>query len=258
MWRESSNMNLSATKDVWDLRAKEFNGKDKNARMDEVIEFLLSKNIVNKSSEILDIGCGPGKYSVEFSKKSKYVTGIDISPNMIKYARENAEKLNIRNISFDAVPWQHIDLNQRAWNNRFDLVFASMSPAIDSKDTLVKMNEASKGYCFLSGFVTREDEVRDTINRLSSKGKYINNWGIKMYCAFNILWQLGIYPEIYYRDVQWENKRRLEDAINVYTVHIKEEPQIVYDIKNYLNSISKDGIIVENTKAKIGWMIWRV
>jgi len=36
---------------------------------------------------ILDLGCGPGYYVEEFAKRGKRSTGIDISPEMIEYAR---------------------------------------------------------------------------------------------------------------------------------------------------------------------------
>ncbi len=46
---------------------------------------------------LLDLGCGPGLYTERFSKVGYQVTGIDISQNSIKYAKQSAtnQKLSI-------------------------------------------------------------------------------------------------------------------------------------------------------------------
>jgi ubiquinone/menaquinone biosynthesis C-methylase UbiE len=53
----------------------------------------LLKNIHGKS--LIDIGCGPGVYSVEFAKRGANVVGIDISGKMLDKARDNAKKTNM-------------------------------------------------------------------------------------------------------------------------------------------------------------------
>jgi ubiquinone/menaquinone biosynthesis C-methylase UbiE len=45
---------------------------------------------------LIDIGCGPGAYSVEFAKRGAKVHGVDISQKMLDKARENAETVNVR------------------------------------------------------------------------------------------------------------------------------------------------------------------
>ena len=50
-------------------------------------------NLLGKS--LIDIGCGPGVYSVEFAKRGADVFGLDISRKMLDKARSNAEIANI-------------------------------------------------------------------------------------------------------------------------------------------------------------------
>ena len=45
---------------------------------------------------LIDIGCGPGVYSVEFAKRGADVLGIDISQGMLDKARNNAETANVK------------------------------------------------------------------------------------------------------------------------------------------------------------------
>jgi ubiquinone/menaquinone biosynthesis C-methylase UbiE len=45
---------------------------------------------------LIDIGCGPGVYSVEFAKRGANVLGLDISRKMLNKARNNAKMTNAK------------------------------------------------------------------------------------------------------------------------------------------------------------------
>ncbi len=45
-----------------------------------------------KNKTVLDIGCGGGRNSIPLAKMGAKVTGIDISPQMLDFARKNAKK----------------------------------------------------------------------------------------------------------------------------------------------------------------------
>lgn len=74
----------------------------------------LIQHFVNKNSEILEIGCGTGKYTGILKKNAKRICGIDISPKMIDVAKKSnsdvrfivgdSEKLlDFKNEEFDVV-----------------------------------------------------------------------------------------------------------------------------------------------------------
>ena len=41
------------------------------------------------TDRILDVGCGDGKFTAEFSDKVSFVLGIDASPSMVESARQD-------------------------------------------------------------------------------------------------------------------------------------------------------------------------
>jgi ubiquinone/menaquinone biosynthesis C-methylase UbiE len=45
--------------------------------------------------EALDVGCGTGVYTEEISRFSKMCIGLDLSENMIEYAKKRREGLNL-------------------------------------------------------------------------------------------------------------------------------------------------------------------
>jgi SAM-dependent methyltransferase len=256
----------SACQAFWDSRAKEFNqgtysGKG-NAHLNRMLALLTSKDMLTCESDVLDIGCGPGKYTVEFAKRSKSVVGVDIAPKMIECAKENAVLEGLVNTEFKVADWEDFDISSYGWHKRFDLVVASMCPAINSKAALEKMVNASRGYCFLSSFVERTDAVKDHLSKYivwqNTKGGY----GKAIYCSFNILWLMAFHPEITYIDTVWEHEMTVNKAVDFYCAYFemtqKVSPEQRSHIQNYLERISENGLVKETIKAKIAWMIWKV
>jgi SAM-dependent methyltransferase len=46
--------------------------------------------------EVIDLGCGAGNYAIYLAHKGFNVTGVDISPTAIKFAKENAKKKKVK------------------------------------------------------------------------------------------------------------------------------------------------------------------
>jgi 2-polyprenyl-3-methyl-5-hydroxy-6-metoxy-1,4-benzoquinol methylase len=73
-------------------------------------DFIEQEISSDRSIKILDIGCGTGRHSIELTKRGYSVTGVDLSENQIKRAREKAQEARVtvdfqiqdaRNLSFD-------------------------------------------------------------------------------------------------------------------------------------------------------------
>ena len=58
-------------------------------------DFIEKEVNFNKSTGILDIGCGTGRHSIELSKRGYTVTGIDLSESQLKQARFKASRQNL-------------------------------------------------------------------------------------------------------------------------------------------------------------------
>jgi 2-polyprenyl-3-methyl-5-hydroxy-6-metoxy-1,4-benzoquinol methylase len=55
---------------------------------------------VDRSMSVLDLGCGVGRYSIEFAKRCNSVLAVDYAPTFIEYANKVAEERGIKNITF--------------------------------------------------------------------------------------------------------------------------------------------------------------
>lgn len=68
---------------------------DELIRNDGVIEKILDNGGVKKGASVLDVACGTGVLFPDYIKRGVNVTGIDISPEMVKNAREKFPGINV-------------------------------------------------------------------------------------------------------------------------------------------------------------------
>ncbi len=264
LWKEVNSDERSykkGDKTVWDRRVDEFNWDGPDERIPLITGLLLEKQMLKPDSTVLDIGCGPGKFAIEWARTANSVTGVDISPKMVQAAIANAAAAGAGNTDFREVDWHTADLTELQWEKKFSLVTAIMSPALESKEGLDKILEASSECGLLCHFVERSDSILDQLKRMLDR-QAVNEFGnIGLYCSFNILWHYKMFPEIAYFDTERERIRTLAEAHRHYLnrLAIKEEltPAQQSAILEFLQSQAENGMVKEKTTAKIACVYWR-
>ena len=78
-------------------------------------DFIEKEIAYNKNLKILDIGCGTGRHSIELAKRGYNIMGVDLSDSMLKQARKNAEKENVK------VVFEQHDARNLPFKSEFDL-----------------------------------------------------------------------------------------------------------------------------------------
>jgi SAM-dependent methyltransferase len=83
---------------------------DAASRRPETIErtvaWMVRRLALPTDAAILDLGCGPGLYTLRLSRLGYTVTGVDFSPNSIQYARQQAQ--------IEGLPITYFDQDYRA------------------------------------------------------------------------------------------------------------------------------------------------
>jgi SAM-dependent methyltransferase len=85
---------LERSRAAWDARAERWHARaevnamaaDRGAEVDRIWDALR----LSRGARLLDAGCGSGQWAVAFAERGARVTGIDLSPEMIRLAREHA------------------------------------------------------------------------------------------------------------------------------------------------------------------------
>lgn len=69
-----------------------------------------------KPKRVLDLACGEGTFAVEIAKRGYQVTGVDLSPDMLRFAREKAKEAGVD------VKFIEQDMRDLQLDEKFDLV----------------------------------------------------------------------------------------------------------------------------------------
>jgi SAM-dependent methyltransferase len=103
---------LEHSRTAWDNRAEWWHARaeanalaaDRGAELDRIWDALR----LNRDARLLDAGCGSGQWAIAFAERGARVTGVDLSPEMIRLARDAA---NAR--GFD-IEWRTGDVTRLA------------------------------------------------------------------------------------------------------------------------------------------------
>ena len=255
------NMNdeLEKIRKYWNFRAEGFNDSDIPSEKTNAFLRGLKERGMLCGGRSIDIGCGTGSYTAALAEYFDFVLGVDISDEMIAYARKRKADNAIKNIGFRLGSWQEADIAQNGWEKSFDLAVAHMSPAVDSVETLEKMRSVSKKFCAVTKTVSRKSPIRGRVAEIC--GLKEDNCGRReMLAILDYLWQNGITPEIFYEKEVWTSELTAERAAEGYIRTLSLDGGIkdgaVEEIKRYFESIAENGMIRENTDVIICTVYW--
>jgi len=139
---------FSNEKEKWDIKSQNFPRYKDNTFQKDIIKILQKENYLKNEFTILDIGCGTGVYTIELAKNASKVIALDISSKMLKFLEEDAKKEGVENISIKYSTWEEF----KNIPNSFDLVYASLTPAIRTEEDYNKMMETSQKYLAYLGW----------------------------------------------------------------------------------------------------------
>jgi SAM-dependent methyltransferase len=205
----------------WDSRAENYSkmqNKQREGMPPKVIEHLIRNKLIDKKTKVLDIGGGSGRYAIPLAQVADRVVLTDISAKMLEYAEANAKKEGLDNLEYVKLDLDKANIREMGWNEKFDLVFASMCPAIRNEQALDKMMEASKGSCYIGQYIAMTDNIIEAImGELDlSRRDDPHNDRDSVYAIFNILWLKGYEPEISYIREETEEEIAFEELKKMY------------------------------------------
>lgn len=252
--------------DFWNKRAPSFNNHARREESRElrrrVVENIARKAGLDQSGAVLDIGCGPGNHALEMAHLAGSVEAFDIAPKMIALAQENAVQDGCTNTHFQVLDWNSADLDSLGWRKKFQLVFASRTPAVNDRSALEKMIAASCGSCCMITQVATQHSVRDCLKPLVDWDEHKERISRSFYCVFNLLWLMGYYPEIQYMERTWDSDSSLEEAELIYLRHFEKIGPLTHQQKQSLTQklveVSRNGRVYESVQSKLAIMFWTV
>lgn len=259
-WVQGS-INVDEMLNLWDSMAEQYKEREiPEQSTSRLLQIFHEKKMLQPDYEVLDIGCGTGRYSFAISDQVKSVVGLDFSNKMISYGKEIQENLGIQNIEMIQADWITLDLEEKGLAGRFDLVFANMAPAISSAVALRKMIEAGKGFFVLSKPTKRSDWVFDEIRNGIGRGIKTQGMDEDIAYSFAFLWNCGFEPEIEYEKQRFVSLKKTEDVIYQYSTRLRSErPMSTIEetlVREMLRKKAVDDHIKEIITTTVVYLSW--
>lgn len=262
LWKPETNNKESGLR-WWNGKAEHFSAMEPATAEKQLgMGIIQSQNMVFKGCTALDVGCGGGRFSFALEAMGADVTATDFSPEMIRMAIGAGQSRSSK-VQFSVDDWHTINLKEKNWHKKFDLVLANMTPAVVSADTFLKLIEASRNWVLMVKPTRRVNLVLDELNRLVKADRDSKALDDTLAYAFDLAWLTGGRPRLEYEDEVWEMELPLEKAVEEYTyridsMHVLSERDKA-TIREYLESIADhSGNVHETTNTTIAAMYWQV
>lgn len=251
--------------EFWNKRSENYSRNiDKDQRkkkIDEILEFLEEAGFNPEGSRVLDIGCGPGTLSLPLSKFGAEVTALDISSGMLNRLKDTVTKEALP-VDIIECSWWTADIDELGFRKEYDLVIASMTPAIRDIENFDKMIACSKNLCYYSNFLRRGEDraYRDIRSSILGENSVYNMNGMNY--PFMYLYLSGYMPSVRINHSKWNEetswREAAEQAIEFIGRGRDFDDETKEKIIDYYQNASPDGIYRSESDVYTGMMIWEV
>lgn len=139
-------------REFWNAKARTFPRYEEGADTYEarMLRLIRENGVDPRGKRILDVGCGSGMYTIRLAQEARSVLAVDISDEMLRILADDAAAMRLANITCVRSGWDVFETDER-----FDIVFASMTPAVNDDQTREKLLRFSDAWVVFMGFTER-------------------------------------------------------------------------------------------------------
>jgi len=223
----------------------------------ELVHGWCEEGLLDQGSLVLDIGCGPGTYTLPLGEQAGKVVAMDTSANMLRMLNEEAQRQGLQNIRPYHANWNHINPQ-----GEYDLVFAANSPAIHNRKTLLKISEASRRCCMLICYAGKETPALRHHLWQAVMGEKLQGNTSDISYPFNILYREGFFPNLRFHRQEYSYTENVDRVLENYRVYFqifgKKGLSVERILEDCVKEYSVNGLVQETVAYKQAVMWWPV
>ena len=208
----NEGFDMSADIALWNSFSKQSPQRD-DASMNEdanyIIAWIESHGITFENYSLLDIGCGTGAFTIALAEKNAHVTALDISYDMLKIVNEKSEQKGLSSF----ITLQHANWNTFNPTQTFDIVLASMTPAISSQIDIESMIQSTKSLGIFVGWKKyHNNTLLDVMLLAHNAPDQPSNQSIEVKGFLHTLEKASIAYNVHYFPTTWKRTYTYEEA----------------------------------------------
>lgn len=126
----------------WDEYSDQYSGFQQGDIPLRVVDRLLDLGILRPGDRVLEIGSGPGTYSLELAPRVGSLTCMDTSPRMLDRLFASAEERGLTNMERLLQDW-----NSYVPGKGYDACMATLCPGTGTPESIMRMEGAARHGC---------------------------------------------------------------------------------------------------------------
>ncbi|MDP4098315.1 methyltransferase domain-containing protein [Paenibacillus sp. P96] len=245
----------------FDYKAKDFNeqvfSEEGVRRRERIIGWLEAQGVDFDGASVLDVGAASGGFSVPFAERGANVTAVEPNVPLGELLAENAKRVEDGSITIVRETFEAIDLEAAGWRNAFDIVFASMCPAVRDWQSVEDLISCASRYCYISLIAgSSEHGLMDPIKQLITNRK-VEHHHSEMGYLLQLLYLKGYsYTSLVTREMKTV-EMSMEDAIQEVMTLLRQQLLPVDErslsiVTDYLNRTYPDNKVVFQQGGRFG------